>query len=1802
MSICTPAGSAPNSVIFIDSAVSDFNTLITALPAGSEYVLLNSDSDGFAQMAAYLQGRTGLDSVQLLSHGASGLVQAGSSTLTADNIASHSAQLTAIGAALKDSGDFLIYGCNVAQGAAGEALVQQIASITQADVAASTDLTGNAAMGGDWVLEATTGTVETVLPLSLDVMQSYQQVLATFDLTGATSNGSKTVKQTVGSDEIVLTAKSMDWVLGDASLITYNDQYLAGTIAGPAGSGAESEITITVTGGKLFNLSSLAIFDTDGSHQTLVITSDKGQVTYNREVSETGYAWSVTTTDQNAQGVSWVKLTTSDSSSFNWYFDNVVLNNIQSPPTVSASSPDSVWDTAAADTFANVNGTLTATISAITNSPISAYGIVGGTSGTYSIDDVTYDVSKTSAYGTLYVNSQTGAYVYDPDDAAINALGLFYSGGGATRSDIFKVTATDNVNATGQTDLWVSLNGANDTPIFTSAATATVTENTTGTVYTTTATDCDREHSLSTKVYSTQALAYSLSGGADKDLFSIDASTGAVTFKAAPDFEAPTDSNHDNVYDITVTVTVTNSGTGGEKTIDTASKDVQITVTNGSDYVPVISNTSVSKTFNEDSAQTFTASDFGFSDVDSGDILQSITIVTAPGAGELFIDANGDGVRGAGDTLLGNGAVVNAADIGKLTFRPTANANGTGYASFTWKVSDGTALSANTGSMTLNVTPVNDAPTLSSGVTVALTPTNEDATSSATTVSSLLSNAGYDDADSGASSGIAITTTAGNGGWQYSTDSGANWFNIGTVSGSSALLLRSTAQIRYLPDSANGETATLSFKAWDQNSGTATAGASKGLADTSTSGGSSAFSTNGAQASLVVTSVNDAPTVVNSVSAQSATKDTAFSFTVPANTFVDVDSSDTLTLSATRADGSALPVWLSFNSATRTFSGTPGSGDVGSLNIRITATDGSNASVSTTFGLTTNNSNLSPVVSSPVTDQSISQNGSLSFTVPAGAFTDPDAGDTLTLSATLANGSALPGWLSFNPATRTFSGTPGNSDVGNLTIRLTATDSHNALVSTTFGLVVTNVNDAPVVSGALAAQTATQNDGFSFAVPANTFTDPDAGDTLTLSATRADGSALPGWLSFNPSTRSFSGIPGNGDAGNLLIRLTATDGSNASVSITFGLVVAASGGGDTQVTPPTPTSTTIDGALVQQTTTTNSQTGVPQTIITVPTITAGRVDDPTTAHTAQADIPLGPTGSSSSILVGLSTGCGLQAVSPTVALTSGQTITTLGGAIGQIAGVLGGTDLFGGMQGYFGGTGGTGGAFAAGVLALTGGTGSGGAGSSITLTGSSGTALVLDTLQLGSSTSIVLNNVGFAAIIGNATLTGGAGQNYVIGDGHSQNFYLGADDDSLFGGAGNDIIGSAGGNDYLDGGADNDIVYGGIGNDTVIGGAGDDILFGGRSDAGVWQFYLKDGQIIARHNAELTQTGWETFTISELDTTVEALGFSGTDAGRLASLALLYHAAYGSAAILVELNHWAQSDWSIDKIAQCFTETTQWKWKMDGLDNETFVQTLYQTVLGRAGDKAGADYWVGQLSGSGTSQLGRADVLKAFAFCSEHQSVAQTANGLELGETELQREQGWIINSGNDTLKGGAGNDIIYGGDGIDTVQYDGKFSSYKILLGDYGRIKIVDTATGDIDTISGIEYGAFADGTIDLSFTQTSVSTLQNIGLLYQIALGRAGDLAGVAYWSGQSITAEQMSACFVNSAEFKELYGSLSDIDCVAAMYQNTLHRAPDAEGWAYWENYLQSHTKAELVANWINQPEFIGSQYGADGLWLV
>ena len=106
-------------------------------------------------------------------------------------------------------------------------------------------------------------------------------------------------------------------------------------------------------------------------------------------------------------------------------------------------------------------------------------------------------------------------------------------------------------------------------------------------------------------------------------------------------------------------------------------------------------------TTDEDTAHTFAADDFSFSDTDSGDTLELVEVMTLPSDGALTFD--------------GDAATVNldvpVADIGKLVFTPAANANGMGYASFTFKVGDGTHKSALAYTMTVNVTAVNDAAT-----------------------------------------------------------------------------------------------------------------------------------------------------------------------------------------------------------------------------------------------------------------------------------------------------------------------------------------------------------------------------------------------------------------------------------------------------------------------------------------------------------------------------------------------------------------------------------------------------------------------------------------------------------------------------------------------------------------------------------------------------------------------------------------------------------------------------------------------------------------------------------------------------------------------------------------------------------------------------------------------------------------------------------------------------------------------------------------------------------------------------------
>ena len=114
----------------------------------------------------------------------------------------------------------------------------------------------------------------------------------------------------------------------------------------------------------------------------------------------------------------------------------------------------------------------------------------------------------------------------------------------------------------------------------------------------------------------------------------------------------------------------------------------------------------------------------------------------------------------------------------------------------------------------------------------------------------------------------------------------------------------------------------------------------------------------------------------------------------------------------------------------------------------------------------------------------------------------------------------------------------------------------NTLTSANFVFATSpTVNHAPVVATALLDQTATENTAFSYVVPATSFTDPD-NDSLSYTAKLANGSALPGWLTFDAATRTFSGTPSDTASGTYSIQVTASDGSNATVSDSFALAVA----------------------------------------------------------------------------------------------------------------------------------------------------------------------------------------------------------------------------------------------------------------------------------------------------------------------------------------------------------------------------------------------------------------------------------------------------------------------------------------------------------------------------------------------------------------------------------------------------------------------------------------------------------------------
>lgn len=192
-----PSTSTPRTIAFVDADVADALTVSKNLQADVK-ILLDPTRDGIEQITQALSQYKGLTGIEIVSHGNVAQVQLGTKALNADSLKQYAQELQQWNTALAPGADILFYGCNVAAGAAGQAFVKQLSSLTGADIAASTNLTGDATKGGDWNLEYATGKIDTATPVTNSLINNYQGLLASIFTTQTPDNPNQS--DGVGSD------------------------------------------------------------------------------------------------------------------------------------------------------------------------------------------------------------------------------------------------------------------------------------------------------------------------------------------------------------------------------------------------------------------------------------------------------------------------------------------------------------------------------------------------------------------------------------------------------------------------------------------------------------------------------------------------------------------------------------------------------------------------------------------------------------------------------------------------------------------------------------------------------------------------------------------------------------------------------------------------------------------------------------------------------------------------------------------------------------------------------------------------------------------------------------------------------------------------------------------------------------------------------------------------------------------------------------------------------------------------------------------------------------------------------------------------------------------------------------------------------------------------------------------------------------------------------------------------------------------------------------------------------------------
>ena len=497
----------------------------------------------------------------------------------------------------------------------------------------------------------------------------------------------------------------------------------------------------------------------------------------------------------------------------------------------------------------------------------------------------------------------------------------------------------------------------------------------------------------------------------------------------------------------------------------------------------------------------------------SGEVLEDAGGVTIDVLSSAT-DANGD-VLSVAEVSDGANGTVTINNDGTVTYTPNEGAYDSLAAgvttsdSFTYTIIDPSG-STVTGTATVTVTGTNDAPVI--GGTASDTLTETDATQQASgrlTIS---------DADAGESAYQAQDGTAGNYG-SFSVGTGGDWMYDLDPAAADALIGGQVVTETFDVLSSDGTTTTVTVTITGTNDAAVIGGtASDTLSENDVA----------QQASGQLT-ITDGDVGESSFQAQTNTAGSYGSFSV------GTGGEWTYTLDPAAADALT-------------------GGQVVTENFDVLSVDGTSTTVTVTITGTNDTPVIGGTASDTLTESDVAQQASGLLTI-----TDGDAGESSFQAQTDTAGS----YGNFSVGTGgdwTYDLDPTATDA--LTEGQVVTESFDVLsadgTSTTVTVTITGTNDTPeLVGGGGVDQLANADTAFSYYASAN-FTDADAGDVLTYTATLDSGDPVPSWLSIDMTTGELSGTPDRGDAGYINVTVTATDLSGASVTDTFALEVADS--------------------------------------------------------------------------------------------------------------------------------------------------------------------------------------------------------------------------------------------------------------------------------------------------------------------------------------------------------------------------------------------------------------------------------------------------------------------------------------------------------------------------------------------------------------------------------------------------------------------------------------------------------------------